>query len=560
MKKFLISSSLALFSIGVYAADEPADIIFTNGEIYTPNGWVESLAVREGIILAIGNNKEIASYRGNNSKILDLKGASVFPGLHDMHVHPTSAGVEQFTCSLPYRATPTEILSQVSKCVQKAKPGEWIIGGNWSSSAFKPGQQTREFLDKVSPNNPVLLADEAHHTQWANSKAIEAVGINKYTKDPVGGVIERDKKGYPNGIFRENAALYIDQRRPVTSDELLRKGLELSTQQMLSYGITSFTDAEVRMPEIRTLSALSKEGLIKQRVRACIVWSPLEGEQLILKRNKYVTERLKTDCVKIFVDGVPTEGMTAAMLQPYEGHKHNKGIFMMPLEVMDSGVAKYDRMGLTIKFHAIGDAAVKASIDAVEKARKKNGWMGASHQLGHGSFVTFKDIPRVRDLHMTWEFSPYAWYPNPIVDIDVRHNVGEKRMERAIPIREAVETGANVIAGSDWPVIPSVNPWPAIETMVTRQEPGGSYKKLAPAQQITLEQALRIFTANAAAAMGNSDQIGSIEPGKRADIIVTESNPFKVPVTEIHKTKVIKTFIDGELVYDSANPSNSIAE
>lgn len=555
----LAGYALALITVSANATEKPADTILLNGQIYTSGGWAQALAIRDGLIVAVGDATAIAPYRNEASKLIDLKGAAVFPGLSDMHVHPTSAGVEQYTCSLPFRATPVQVLERVGECARKAKPGEWIVGGNWSSGTFKKGEQTRQFLDKVAPDNPVLLADEAHHSQWANSKAIEVTGYSRDSKDPVGGVIERDAQGNPNGMFRENAALEIDRLRPPTSDDLLRKGLALSTAQMLSFGITTFTDAEVRLPEMRTLSALSKEGIIKQRVRACIVWSPTEGEQLIRERAIYATARFKTDCVKIFVDGVPTESMTAAMLRPYQGHKH-KGLFMMSLKAMDEGVARYDRMGLTIKFHALGDAAVRATLDAVQKARKVNGWGGRPHQLAHASFVDRKDVPRVRALNMAWEFSPYAWFPNPMIDIDVRRNVGEERMKRVIPIREAVDTGANVIAGSDWSIVPSVNPWPAIETMVTRQEPGGGKTVLADRERVSLEQAMRIFTSNAAAAMGDRSEAGSIEPGMRADIIVTETNPFKVPVTQIHSTTVSKTFIDGELVYDAANPPKLTAE
>lgn len=554
--KAKVAALAALLLAGTAMAEAPADTILLNGQVYSPGGWAEALAIRGGVIVAVGDTAAVEAYRGDRSKIVDLKGAAVLPGLQDMHVHTQFAGLEQFSCSFGYAAKPAVIAAKIRECAQKAKPGEWIVGGNWSAGSFAKGQQNRAFLDKVAPNNPVMLNDEAHHSVWANSKAIAAAGITRATSDPAGGIIERDAKGEPNGLFRENAADLIEKAMPEPSDALKRKAMTLSTTQMLSYGITSFTDASVRTGNVRTLSGLSKDGIIKQRARGCIVWSPgdADGERLIRTRTDYATPRFKTDCVKIFMDGVPTESMTAAMLHPYHGDPHKTGILMIPQPTLNEGVARFDRMGLHVKFHAVGDGAVRSAIDAVDYARRTNGWGGSAHEIGHSTFVDKAEIPRALALHATWEFSPYIWYPTPITEVDVRQAVGDEVMKRFIPIKDAIDSGANVIVGSDWAVVPSVNPWIAIETMITRQKPGGGGTMIAPDERVTLDQAIRMYTTNAAAAMGDRDLVGSIEPGMHADIIVTEKNPFKVPVTEVHDTKVRMTFIDGELVYDAANP------
>ena len=176
------------------------------------------------------------------------------------------------------------------------------------------------------------------------------------------------------------------------------------------------------------------------------------------------------------------------------------------------------------------------------------------HHVGHNSFVNPDDIPRVRDLQMAWEFSPYIWYPTPIASNDALAAVGAKRMAHFIPIRAAVESGGLVVAGSDWSVVPSVNPWLAIETMVTRQKPGGSFDTLAESERVSLEDAFRIMTINGARLMGHRDKVGSIEAGMLADLVVTADNPFEVPITQVHTTRVLKTYIDAELVYDIDSP------
>ncbi|QTH19920.1 amidohydrolase [Rhizorhabdus wittichii] len=566
MAKLLAGGALALVAAGAFAAEKPADMILLNGQVRTPGGWAEALAIRDGVIVAVGDAKAAEAWRGEGSKVVDLQGAAVLPGLHDMHVHVQSAGLEQYSCGFAYGAKPAAIAARVKECAAKAAPGAWIIGGNWVAAVFAKGQQNRAFLDKVAPNNPVFLSDESHHSGWVNSKALELAGITRDTKDPEGGVIDRDAKGNPTGVLREAGTFAVQKVIPAPTEALNRKALALATRQMLSYGITSFTDAWLDPQNLRTLSDLSGEGIVKQRVRGCIFWAPddKDSERLIAARAFYAKPRFKPDCVKFMLDGVPTESHTAAMLHPYQGIAADdpkaKGILMVPQPALDEAVARFDRMGLHMKFHAAGDGAVRAAIDAVEHARKVNGWGGSSHELAHDSFVDRADIPRARALNLTWEFSPYIWYPTPIADVDVRKAVGDERMKRFTPIADAMATGANIIAGSDWSVVPSVNPWLAIETMVTRQSPGGSANSVGPDEKVTLDQALRMFTENAAAAMGDRDLVGSIEPGMHADIVVTEKNPFKVPVTEIHDTKVRMTFIDGELVYDAANPPPLTAE
>jgi predicted amidohydrolase YtcJ len=545
------------------AAEHPAahaaDLLLTSGRIYTPSGWAQSLAVRSGTIVAIGETATVDRIRGPNTRVIDLKGGAVFPGLHDLHVHSMFAGLEQFTCRIPPGALPAKIASAVKACVQGRKPGEWIIGGNWVAAVFAPSQINRAFLDRLAPANPVLLNDESHHSIWVNSTALRLAGITRDTPNPAGGIIERDAKGEPNGLLRETATALVESIVPPASDALKRDALVLSSRQMLSYGITSYTEATVRAHEIATFAALSAEGVLKQRVRGCIVWAPgdADGERLIAERASYARPRFATDCVKIFMDGVPTESRTGAMLQPYVNHAHGRGapergILMVPQNALNEAVTRFDRQGLHVKFHAAGDAAVRAAIDAVFAARGANGWGGSMHDVGHSTFVDSADIRRVREAHMAFEYSPYIWYPTPIAAVDVFNAVGAERMRRWVPIKDGLASGALVVAGSDWSVVPSVNPWLAMETMVTRQNPGGSTKTLGDEQRITLEQALRIFTANGALLMQQRDEVGAIEVGMRADLVVTEGNPFDVPITQVHATKVMMTFIDGDLVYEAA--------
>ncbi|MBU0557133.1 MAG: amidohydrolase [Alphaproteobacteria bacterium] len=556
-----------------HAADQPpsagavepaADLILLNGDIKTPTGWVQAMAVRDGVIVALGSNADVAKLQTSTTQKLDLGGKAVLPGLHDSHVHALGAGLEQYACGFAPGSAPEAIAAAVKACVKEVGKGEWISGGNWVAAVFKPGQQTREFLDAIAPDNPVILSDESHHSSWVNSKALELAGITDDTPNPPNGVIERDANGRATGLLRETASGLVGRVMPPPNDEAKNKALTLSSAQMLSYGITSFVDAGVTADTIGTYAGLSASGAMKQRVTGCIRWvaPSLPGHEatmaLIRDRAFYTRGRFSADCVKVVLDGVPTESHTAAMLAPYVGHSHGsaggKGMLMVEQNELNSSMAAFDRDGLLIKFHAAGDAAVRAAIDSIAYARSVNGTGGQKHDVGHNSFVDPADIPRVHDLYMTWEFSPYIWYPTPIAAQDIRKAVGDERMERWIPIKDAVDTGALVVAGSDWSVVPSVNPWLAIETMVTRQIPGGSNETLGIGQAVDLETAFRIFTENGAAQLKERSKWGALEQGMLADFIVTERNPFKIPITEVHKTKVTRVYIEGDLVFDAANP------
>ena len=550
----------------VAGGDEPveADLILMNGEVLTPTGWVEAVAVDEGAIIAIGTFAHLTTLRGQATQVVDLGGAAVLPGLHDLHVHAIGGGLEQASCTFRSGALPEEIRKAIAGCVAKAEPGEWIRGGNWIAAVFAPGQQTREFLDEVAPNNPVLLTDESHHSAWANSAAIDAAGITADTPNPESGIIDRDASGRPTGVFREQATGLVSAAMPPIGEEQLREGLQYAADLMASYGVTSFTDAGLDGSGLKVMSELSAEGLMKQRVRGCIRWAGApaearaEAEGLIHSRQYFRTERFRPDCVKVVLDGVPTESHTAAMLDHYVS-TNETGMSIIPADILFPAVTEMDRQGLHVKFHAAGDGAVRQAIDAVEAARKANGFGGPAHDVGHNSFVDPADLARVPQLAMSWEFSPYIWYPSPITR-DIIAAVGPERMERWIPIADAVKAGGLVGAGSDWSVVPSINPWLAIETMVTRQEPGGSTETLGLGQKVSLAEAVTIFTSNAAQIMEHRNLVGSLEPGMLADMVVVERNPFQIPETEIHDTKVLMTFINGEKVYDAASPPASLSQ
>ena len=546
-----------------------ADLVLSNGQVHTAEGWTEALAVADGRILATGASEALAVYADDAAEVIDLQGKVVLPGFHDLHVHPLYGGMmysgaNPRDCFIKQGSNLDAITATVAACVGKVGPGAWVTGGQWDVSPI--GQlPNRHMLDPVSAETPVLLNDTSGHSAWANSKALAMAGIDVETPDPEGGIIERDGDGAPTGLLRESAIELVRMHVPPPTDQVIRPALAWALQEMASYGITSFTEASSGFVtgssprEAALYAALADDALLKQRTRLCITWAPgvEQAETLIAERQQYERELLTLDCVKIFLDGVPTDSHTAAMLEPYEGtiagrddEASRRGLLLVAPEALNQAVARFDKQGLRVKFHAAGDAAVRAGLDAIAYARQQNGMGGPRHDVGHCTHVAPEDMPRGTAINAAFEISPYLFSPSPIIN-DLIAAVGQERADRAWPARSLLDAGALVVAGSDWSVVPSVNPWVAMETLVTREAPGGSQDSFAKAEAISVAEALDLFTKNAATHSEAADQLGQITPGLFADLVVVDRNPLTSPVNELHTTKVLMTFLNGERTFDA---------
>ena len=544
------------------AAKAPADLILKNGQVKTPASWSQAIAIKNGVILKVGTTEELKPYQGSKTRVIDLHGETVLPGFFDSHVHPLYGGLVQKQCRVAQGLNLDQALEKIRQCTDAVKSGEWVIGGQWDASALGT-VPNRTILDKVSGNHPVLLDDTSGHSSWANSKALELAGITNATPNPTGGIIERDAAGVATGVLREAAIEVVRSHVPAPSQNDVKAALTWSLNTMLSYGITSFTEAAVGFPagpdlELNMYDQLADAGVLKQRVRLCMTWDQNSelSNKVIAARNLYARNLVAPDCVKIFLDGVPTDGHTAAMLHPYETAMEGRdddasrlGMLMVKQDVLSAAVTKFDAMGLAVKFHSAGDAAVRAGLNAIEAARKANGYSGKLHDIGHSTLVDKEDLDRARLIGATFEVSPYLWSPSPINN-DITHAVGNDRADRAWPIKEMLDAHALVVAGSDWAVIPSVNPWIGVESLVTREEPGGSANSFGKKEAISLEEAIELFTANSARDRGMGNVVGRIEVGMLADLIVLNQNPFQVPVNQIHNTLVNLTLIDGKVAFD----------
>jgi predicted amidohydrolase YtcJ len=563
----VVLSALLLLPLHASLASEGgadyADLELTDGNIHTPTGGVQAMALRRGVIIALGDKETVRALRTAKTEVIDLHGATVVPGLHDVHVHPTFGGITQTQCQIQQGSTLSQLQGRVKTCGERIAKNEWIIGGQWDAPALGQPPNRRQ-LDAVSPAQPVLIDDTSGHSSWANSRALEIAGVTGTTPNPPGGIIERDATGEPTGILRESAIDVVRKKVPLPSSRAVRAALEWSLKTMLSFGITSYTEASVGFVagserELETYVALADAGILKQRATLCLTWAPgsEEAESIIQRRNLFARDRIRPDCVKIFLDGVPTDGHTAAMLEPYadtvagrQDEASRYGLLLVKQDVLNAAVSRFDKMGMTVKFHAAGDAAVRAGLNAIAAARAANGFSAQMHNVGHCTFVSKEDIARARSIEATFEVSPYLWGPTPIND-SITAAVGKELIKRVWPVREMIDSGALVVPGSDWSVVPSVNPWVGIETLVTREVPGGSSNSFGKAEAISVSEAMELFTANAARQERTANQLGRLEKGMLADMIVVDQDPYSVAPTRLHDTHVRMTFINGEKVYDA---------
>lgn len=551
------------------ASPDAPHLLLLNARVYTMNEnrpVAEAIAIRGNRILAVGSGETLRATASSETRVVDLDGKAVLPGFQDQHVHPMGAGLEKQGCQIEQGANLATLLRQLGVCVAQQPAGSWVTGGPWDASALGVVPEA-SLLDPIAPDHPVYLIDTSGHSVWVNSAALAQAGLSASTINPRGGIIERDAEGYPSGVLRESATALVSKEIPPPSTEELEDALGDSLELMLSFGITSYTDAATgylagAQRELEVYRALADAGKIPQRARVCVTWSPAAGvkeagiDELIARSNLYSGHKVTVDCVKIFLDGVPADGHTAAMLEPYAGvvsgrsdPASQRGLLLLEQNELNRAVARFDAMGLAVKFHAAGDAAVRAGLDAIEYAREHNGYTGKLHDVGHSTFVNPEDLSRGRAIGATFELSPYLWAPSPIND-DISKAVGSPRIERVWPFRELLDNGASVVVGSDWAVVPSVNPWIAVEMLVTRQRSGGSPDSFGARQAITLQEALELFTVSPARHMGAQHKLGQLAPGMLADLIVVDRDPFAIPVTQLHDVRVVMTIVDGQLVFE----------
>ncbi|HWZ85239.1 MAG TPA: amidohydrolase [Thermoanaerobaculia bacterium] len=533
----------------------PADLVLKGGAVYTVDGarsWAEAVALSDGRIVFVGTAASVKPWIGSRTRVVDLAGKMVLPAFHDSHVHPISGGMEALECDLHGLATAEEALEAVRRYAAAHPEAKWIRGGGWDLTLFPAGNPSKALLDRIVPDRPVLLDASDGHSAWANSRALEIAGITKATPDPPLGRIERDASGQPSGALREDAVGLVAKRMPRRTakdyEEGLRKGLQIAN----AYGLTSLEEASASERDLAAYEALDARGELTARVSASITADTdkvlADVPRLKELRARFRGKRFHADAVKIFADGV-LETRTAAVLVPYIGFGDDRGKANLDPADFRALATALDREGFQIHVHAIGDRAIRDTLDALEAAQKANGVRDARHHIAHLELIDPADIPRFRRLGVIANFQPFWANGDQYLTELTEPELGPARSRWLYPIASLVAAGAVTAFGSDWSVS-SMNPLDGIEVAVTHREPPkGPGPAWLPEERIGLADAIAGYTIRGAYLDFTEKETGSIEAGKAADLIVLDRNLFEIPPSQIHETRVLWTLLEGKEVY-----------
>jgi len=552
-----------------------ADLIYLNGKVYTSNKkqpWAQAFAVSDDKFVKVGSNEEIKALRGPDTQVVDLRNHLVLPGLIDSHIHPDMAAENYFNVQVDELSTTyKEFKELVLKDIKENPEKEWVFGGNLDYLWDDPKKHIKMFdmpshksiLDDIVSDKPAYFWEASGHAALVNSKALEVCGITKDTPDPVGGHYVKDENGELTGVLRELAATvvwekFLESHPPV--EYIGDKHMKPLFNYLNSFGLTSVSDVWARDYFIESYNYLDRKDDLSVRLVVYIndeidfVSQARKDAQTnaINNSEQYNTKQVKILGVKFILDGAAA-GQTAKLVDPYADSKDYRGPWRVMPEVYKEKLFKYDAMGLSVSAHCAGDAAARLVLDSVEELRKKpgNNAKKLRHCIAHTALLKPEDIPRPAELDVICDFSPVFWYDSPATEI-IAKDIGPERRDLLFPVRDVMETGARCSIGTDWVVTP-IDPWIAIETIVTRRGPGIATGPTLNAKDhaISLEDAIFLYTMGSAYNQHRENEIGSIETGKFADFIVTDQNIFAVPVHTVHKTKVLSTVLGGKDVFVS---------
>jgi len=552
---------MCLFLLSNAFSNDFADEVFLDGSIHTFNESLSienSIAIKDGYILAVGNKSSIQKLIGEKTKINRLDGKMMLPSFHDAHSHPIWDGVNRLKCILTDLYDIQSIKDVLRECLNSdlTKSTGWIVGSGLNIGLFPAGNPNKSLLDDISKDIPIILWANDGHSGLANSKALELANVTAETQDPSYGVIERDPiTQEPSGTLRESAAInLVLDLTPKDTDSDYDKGLSIAQEMAHSFGITSVLEAAVGERHMATYKRAADREELDLRVFTCLEYGKTNFvhdasmfEDVYLKLEQFNHPRINVNCVKIFIDGV-LEGQTGALLEPYLD-SGEVGELILEKELLNMAIARFDSENRQVHTHAIGDRAVRAALDAYEYALKENGYLDNRHHISHLQMISEEDIPRFSELNIAATFqATWAMPDEYIMGINIPE-IGIERVNKMYPIQSVFQAGGLIVGGSDWAVT-TMKPLVAIETAIRREDPNDRLKgTLNEAERMGLTEMLKAYTINAAYIMHQDNITGSIEAGKFADLIILDKNLYDIPPNEISEVRVMETIIEGKTVF-----------
>ena len=520
-----------------------ADLALINGNIITINPsrpQAQAVAIKNSRIIKVGENAEIESLIKKSTKVVDLNGKTVVPGLIDTHIHMAGFGKTLTEIGLRGVQSIKEMQDKLKKRVEKTEEEEWILGRGWDQDRLKEKRYpTRWDLDKVSPNNPVVFTRVCGHVCAVNTRALEKAGITTETTPPLGGEIDKNPEtGEPTGILRENAMDLVHDVKPGISEHQLMKACRLACQKAVEAGLTSVHWIVNSETEIHVIQKLRAQKKLPLRVYLLIPVGFLDHLIGLGVSTGFGDHMVRIGGVKIFADG-SLGARTAALHATYSDDPSTKGMMLYREEKLEELIMKAHRAGLQLAIHAIGDQVVDVVLTALEKTLKEIPREDHRHRIEHASVLSQRLISRMKKLGVIASVQPHF----VVSDFWVADRLGPKRARWTYPFKTLIQEGVLTVGGSDCPVEP-INPLLGIWAAASRES--------FPEERISVDNALRMYTIDAAFASFEEDAKGSIEAGKLADLVVLSRDPRRVPPDEIKDIVVEMTFVGGRMVHGNS--------
>jgi predicted amidohydrolase YtcJ len=509
------------------------------------NPRASAILIAGGRIIAIGDKSKLESLAHGKVDKQDMKGATILPGLTDAHIHIQhyALGLSKVDCETK---TKEECLRRVGERAKTLKPGEWVLGHGWQQNDWDGNFPTAEELDAVSPHNPVYLTAKSLHAAWANTSALKLAGITDSTPDPKDGAIQRDAHGHATGILLETAMGLVSRVVPESSIPEIAEAIEKAQPILWRMGITGIHDFD-RRESFMALQLLRAQNKLRLRVCKNIPVESVEGANDLGLRTGFGDEWLWIGSVKAFMDGA-LGPRTAAMLEPYEGEPHNKGILNMDGEELFEYCRKTADVGLSMTVHAIGDKANHEVLNAFEQLRKyekENNLPHLRHRIEHVQVIHPDDAPRLAALNVIASMQPI----HATSDMHAADRYWGARAKFSYAWRDQLNFGAPLAFGSDAPV-ESPNPFWGIYAAVTRKraDASDSGEGWFPDQALTLFEAFYAFTQGAAYAANAEHRLGVLAENYHADLIVLDADPFEIPPKDLLTITADSVMIGGNWV------------
>jgi hypothetical protein len=527
-----------------------ADLVVTNAVIWTANDFApraEAMAIQGDSLVAVGSANDIKPWISSRTRVIDAGGGFVTPGYIDCHVHFLTGGMNLASVQLRDAKTPAEFIVRIRDFAAKAEPATWILGGDWDHENWGGVMPARHWIDSVSNGHPIFLNRLDGHMALANSLALEAAGINSGVKDVAGGAMDRDKKGALTGIFRDNAMNLIYSRIPPATPEQEDRALDAAMAYVASKGVTSVHHMDGNFD---VFSRAREQGRLKTRVYANMPLSGWEALAGIVEKQGKGDKWVRIGGLKGFVDG-SLGSHTAAFLEPFTDAPGDRGFFITPESDLYRWIKKADSAKLQVMVHAIGDRAIHTLLNIYEKVMYENDPWDRRFRIEHNQHVAPADLARYGKLRILTSMQPYHAIDDGRWAVKV---IGPARIKTTYAFRSLIDEGALMAFGSDWFVAPPT-PLEGIYAAVTRRTLDGAHPGgWVPEQKITVEEALKAYTLNAAYASHEEKIKGSLQPGKLADFVIHEANLLTLGPEKIKDVKVKLTVVGGQVVYEAPLP------